>query len=76
MDRKIYKDEDTKTIYEYIKKKDAEAEEWLEFSSAFKRKMIDMHNYEEELKWLRQQVREYKQKERENLSCISEFRLE
>ena len=66
MKRQIYKDEDTKTIYEYIKKRDAEAEEWLEFSNSLKRKMIDMYNYEEELKWLRQQVREYKQKERGN----------
>lgn len=58
MNRPIYKDEDTKTIYEYIKKKDAEAQEWLEFSSAFKRKMIELYNKEEEVKRLKKRIKE------------------
>lgn len=62
MDRKIYKDEDSKTIYEYIKKRDAEAQEWLEFSSAFKRKMIEAHYTEEELKLCKKLLSEREEK--------------
>lgn len=62
MKRQIYKDEDTKTIYEFIKKKDKEAEEWLAFSSAFKRKMIEGYYTEEELKMCKKLLSEREEK--------------
>lgn len=53
-----YKDEDSGIIFEYIKEKDEEAEKWARFSSAFKRKMVELYNKEEEVKRLKKRIKE------------------
>ena len=45
----VYKSEDAEIIFEYLKKKDAECQEWLKFSNALKRELVKGHHAQEEL---------------------------
>ena len=60
-DRKIYKDEDSQTIYEYLKEFDAETEKRKAFSSALKRKLIEKHYVEEELARCKKELKYYEE---------------
>lgn len=53
MSRKIYKSEDAKTIYEYLKEFDEETEKRKRFSNALKRELLKGINAEIELKNLK-----------------------
>lgn len=60
-DRKIYKDEDSQTIYEYLKEFDAETEKRKAFSSALKRKLLEKHYVEEELARCKKELKYYEE---------------
>lgn len=62
---KIYKDEDSQTIYEYLKEFDAETEKRKAFSSALKRKLIEKHHIEEELARCKKELKYYEEQENE-----------
>lgn len=49
MERKIYKSEDAKTIYEYLKEFDEETEKRKAFSSALKRELLKGHYAQEKI---------------------------
>ena len=53
MARKLYKSEDAKTIYEYLKEFDEETEKRKRFSNALKRELLKGINAEIELKNLK-----------------------
>lgn len=64
-DRKIYKDEDTQTICEYLKEFDAETEKRKAFSNALKRKLLEKHYLEEELARCKKELKYYEEQENE-----------
>lgn len=60
-DRKIYKDEDTQTICEYLKEFDVETEKRKAFSNALKRKLLEKHYIEEELARCKKELKYYEE---------------
>lgn len=55
--KKIYRDEDSQIIFEFLKEFDKETERRKEFSVALKRKMIEKYNIEQELKKCKQELK-------------------
>lgn len=65
MNKKIYKDEDSQTIYEYLKEFDAETERRKAFSSALKRKLLEAHYAKEDAERYKKELDAYKNNIRE-----------
>ena len=61
----VYKDERSKIIYEFLKQFDEETNERKKFSSALKSKLLQAHYNEEEIKMLKDKIKELEEEERE-----------
>lgn len=65
MDRKIYKDEDSETIYEFLKEFDIETERRKAFSFALKRQLVKGYHAEEKANKYKKKLDEYEKYFRE-----------